>query len=200
MKSFDGRIGKKLPKQIVSDLRFFSFYIGNESLLLPINDLSVIYKKSNALGHVFAIKLFGNYDKYGKLGNYSEGKYSLKEMVLSLNKKESYELPAEMSNVQNDLNWRSVIVRFMLDFGNGKIDAEPVKKLRADYRSDIIDYGNSMEMLTTIFTNTLRMDNDFNVINEDWIRYRASQFIRSYHDETFRVIPSFKYWEQTLWL
>ncbi len=198
-KPFDARIGKRLPTQITSNLRFFGYYIGNETLLLPDKtDMSIVYEPSNAIGELYMLKVFGTYNT-----NFSYIKKSVlspKTYIQSLHSKSSLELPLNNSEVKNGTEWRHAIVRFMLDLGNRNLGTSPLINYTQDYCLDVIDNGNSMEMITAIFCNTLRMDKQFNIINENWVRHRTSQYIRRLKDDTYAALPKFKEWEMMLWL
>ncbi|MFT3793099.1 hypothetical protein [Flavobacterium sp.] len=199
MKPFDARKGKKLSHDITADLRFFGYYIGNETLLLPSEqDMTFVYEQSEALGHLFGIKLFGSYEADGNHREQTTTDNPILEYAKSHNQKPM--LPFSIKEIRESKNWRAVITRFMLDLGNRKLDTIPLKDYQSDYADEVIDYGNSMEMLTAIFCNVLRMDNENNVINEDWARHRASQYIRSFKDESYAAKPRFKTWETWLWL
>lgn len=205
MKSFDARKGRKLPKSIVGDLRFFAYYIGNQTLLLPHEtDISLLYEKSSALGDLFRVELFNRYDYKGTVQMPSKNKSNLSkhDYVKALNKGNVAKLnfPVSLKVVKKDQNWRSAIVRFMLGFGQRVLDTEPLADWEEDYAEDVLDYGNSMEMLTAIYCNVLRMDKNYNVINESWARHRASQYIRLCVDESYKSKPPLKEWETTLWI
>ncbi len=204
IKPFDARKGKRLPKEITSNLRFFGFFIGNQTLLMPDNtDISLIFEPSNALGELYLIKLFGKYDvdfSYDDQRLEKGENLSSKTYIQALNHKSPLKLPLSVNQLKNGTDWRYAIVRFMLDLGNRNLTTAPLVNIKHDYCDDVIDYGNSMEMITAIFCNTLRMDNQFNVINEEWVRYRTSQYIRMLNDDTYKVFPPFKEWEMMLWL
>lgn len=108
--------------------------------------------------------------------------------------------PFTQAQIQKGKNWRAVITRFMIDLGNRNLQTIPLKNYKKDYADDLIDYGNSMEMLTAIFCNVLRMDAAYNVTNEEWARHRTSQYIRSFNDASYKVKPPFKEWEMMLWV
>lgn len=207
--SFDGRKGKRLSREIVSDLRFFGFYIGNESLenIFPdIRNMSIVFEPSDALGNLYAFRLFRDYDKKGERSGNTDlpGSYTMiAEYINCLNNNQpvTFSFPFTKQELTDPKDWRAVLARFMLDFGNRKLDTVPLKDFDGeDYAYDIIDYGSGLELLTAIFCNILRMDKAFNVINEEWCRHRASQYIRAHHDDAYRIEPPLKEWETTLWL
>ena len=203
METFDGRKGKKLPHEITGDLRFFGYFTGNDTLLINYGEsIDMIYEKSDGLGNVFGITLFANYDGKGNKPHLDKDYTSISEYIEMLNANDTQDLVLLFTeqHIREDKNWRAAIIRFMRDLGNRKLKTIPLKGYRKDYRDDVIDYGGSMEMLTAIFCNVLRMDSDQNVINEEWARYRASQYIRSWKDNSYKVVPRWKEWEMWLWM
>ncbi|MGC4041827.1 MAG: hypothetical protein QM710_13860 [Flavobacterium sp.] len=176
------------------------------TLLLPAYEdgISIIFEKSDALGNIFGIKLFNTYDEKANYLEYSnENSLSILEYVKMLNDKrpvKNITFPFTKTQIENGMNWRNVITRFMTDLGNRGLQTIPLKSLENDYTEGLIDYGNSMEMLTAVFCNTLRMDKDYKVINEEWARYRASQYIRLFNDTSYKEKPAFKAWETMLWV
>lgn len=200
IKPFDARIGKRLPKKIVSDLRFFGYYIGNESLLLPDKlDMSIVHEPSNAIGELYMLKLFGTYNTNFSY-NQKNSEISFKTYLQSLHSKSSVELPLNKDEVKYGLDWRHAIVRFMLDLGNRNLNTIPLVDHKEDYCLGVINNGNSMEMITAIFCNTLRMGKNYNIINENWVRHRTSQYLRLLNDDAYVESPTFKKWEMMLWV
>jgi hypothetical protein len=69
---------------------------------------------------------------------------------------------------------------------------------------DGIDYGcifaepSALEQTYAIFTNVLELDAAGLVLNAKAAEHRAAQFIRSYVDRGYEVIPSFEDWEVAL--
>lgn len=207
MEVFNGRKGKRLRKELVGDIRFFAYYIGNETLLHYIDkfDLSVLQDDpSDALGNLFGIKLFSYYDKKGnrRLREDVEEFISIKDYIFALEAGDTgpFKFIFTEEQLADPDDWRSVVVRFMRDVGNHRVNTEPLQGLNLDLGWGLIDEGNAMERMTAIFTNVLRMDQNFRVINEDWCRYRASQYIRRHYDVEYEVIPEFKEWEMMLWM
>lgn len=209
MEPFDGRKGKKLSKEIVSDFRFFGYYIGNETLehSLPGKiDTSIVFEQSDALGNLYAIRLFRQYDKQGK--HTAPGERPNASVItvnylkcLHNNDLTGFEFPFTKEELADKHDWRAVLSRFMLDVGNRTLDTIPLKDFDCeDYGDGMIDDGGSMERMTAIFCNILRMDQNNHVINEEWCRYRASQFIRACNDESYQIKPPLKDWETMLWL
>lgn len=211
MKPFDARKGKRLSYEIVGHMRFFGFYIGNDTLLIQDDiDLDIIYEKSEHLGMIYALELFtyfyknANYNESIDYNTKTPNLYiSVKDYITSTYQKKEISLdkfPFTKEQLQTDKNWRSVIARFFMDFGLRNLDTLPLQDFKEDYAEDFLDYmGSPLEFLTAIVCNIIRFDKNYNVINEEWVRYRASQYIRSYNDVTYKVIPAFKIWETSLW-
>ena len=204
MKSFDSRKGQRLPYNIVADMRFFGFYVGNDSLLIQ-HDMSVdiVYEASEHLGMLYAIELFGSYNKDGSCNKKQKQNFiSVKEYIQSVqnNNNLAKNFSFTKQELQTDKNWRSVIARFFMDFGLRKLNTIPLKDFDEDYASCFLDYmGSPLELLTALVCNIVRFDKNYNVINEEWVRYRASQMIRYYNDDDYKVKPPFKIWETSLW-
>ena len=169
-----------------------------------IDVVDIVYEKSEYLGILYALELFNNYDKdvSGNRGN-KKNFISTKEYITSLYQKAkipSNKFPFTKNELQESKNWRNAIARFFMDFGLRKLDTIPLKNFEKDYADYFLDYaGSPLELLTALVCNIIRLDKNYDVINEEWIRYRASQMIRSYNDDSYTVIPRFKAWETSLW-
>ena len=212
MKPFDGRTGKRLPKRIVGDLRFFGFYIGNGTLLAGTNwgaktDIDIICEPSEALGNVFALTLFRNYDFAGnsqqngeQIGVDKSSTQLIGEYIEALKLQSDFPLEQLTLNSSDDRNWRDAIVRFFGELGQRKLTTVPLKEIEEDYADWILYEGGYLERLVAIFCNVLRFDQEYNVMNEAWARFRASQYIRIVIDDAYQVKPPFKEWETTLWM
>ncbi|MFK7906442.1 MAG: hypothetical protein AB8B69_15030 [Chitinophagales bacterium] len=219
MKPFDGRIGKRLPYETVGDMRFFAFYIGNGTILTGTKwdaeyNIDIILEPSDVLGNIFALELFRNKGIEGgrknnskKLGTNLSSSELIGEYIQSLNNKSQFSIFLNKLQSENRKNWRDVVVRFFKDLGNRNLQTTPLinyksvdKEEKDDYALWIISEGDYLEKTTAIFCNILRMDKEFNVINEEWARHRISQYIRKVNDDSYKVIPRFKEWERTLWM
>jgi hypothetical protein len=203
MKPFDGRKGKRLSYETVADMRFFGFYIGNDTLFVQELGLDIVYEKSEHLGMIYALQLFKGYGEDGTDNEKSRQKsISIKDYIKSVYQNVEIlpdKLPFTKQQLQTDKNWRSVIARFFMDFGLRTLNTFPLQDFKEDYAEDIIDYGGHLERLTAIICNIIRFDENYNVINEEWTCYRTSQYIRAINDENYKVIPAFKIWETSLW-
>jgi hypothetical protein len=85
----------------------------------------------------------------------------------------------------NDLTYRRLNTLLLKDF-------------KEDYADGLIDYGSGLEMTTAIFCNVLRMNAQYNIINEAWCRHRTSQYVRAFSDDDYKVDPPFRLWETML--
>lgn len=68
-----------------------------------------------------------------------------------------------------------------------------------DYISEMQEESSFIEQAFAIFMNNLELDSAGNVLNYKYSENRASQYIRSYFDESYEVNPPFEYWETELY-
>jgi hypothetical protein len=88
-------------------------------------------------------------------------------------------------------------VRFFAFFlANGTVDMELLDDI--DYRSALMQFGSPLEMVFTIFTNVLEVDEAGQVTNADLAQQRAAQWIRHYCDPSYEIDPPFQRWETEL--
>ncbi|HEY7278427.1 MAG TPA: hypothetical protein VH594_20835 [Trebonia sp.] len=88
-------------------------------------------------------------------------------------------------------------LRFFAFFlANGTIDMDLLEGI--DYRPALMQFGSALEMVFTIFTNVLEIDEEGRVINADLAQERAAQWIRRYCDPSYHVEPPFEPWETEL--
>lgn len=90
---------------------------------------------------------------------------------------------------------RSSLRFFAFYLANGTLDMELLDDI--DYRPALVDFGSTLEMVFTIYTNVLEIDEDGQVDDGD-AQYRAAQWIRRYCDPTYVVDPPFEEWETRL--
>lgn len=74
------------------------------------------------------------------------------------------------------------------------------------YMLEDIEYLNlygedpsAIEMAFAIFANVLEMNSEGEVLNFTYAQKRATDYIKSYCDSSFKVIPPFEAWEQELY-
>lgn len=201
-----------LPHSTVGSLRFFAFFIGNETLLANTKwgvnyPLDPIFEPSEVLGNIMAINLFCNYgeepkyqDNRAQWGFSKSSKVLMGEYLQSL--QEQTRAPIDFSKLRtpDDNNWRDVVVRFFRDLGKRTLETTALEGLGEDYGEDIIQEGSYLEQTAAIFGNVLQMDEQYRVVNEEWARHRASQYIRYILEEDYEVVPAFEEWELCLWM
>ena len=68
-----------------------------------------------------------------------------------------------------------------------------------DYISEMQEESSFIEQAFVIFMNNLELDSAGNVLNYKYSEKRASQYIRSYFDSDYKVIPPFEEWETELY-
>ena len=62
-------------------------------------------------------------------------------------------------------------------------------------------YGNepgAFEQVFAIYANVIEMDENGNVLNAKYAEKRSTEFLRSYLDPNYEVIPPFEDWEMAL--
>jgi hypothetical protein len=68
-----------------------------------------------------------------------------------------------------------------------------------DYLSLYGDEPSAIEQAHAIFANVLEFDEQGTVTNNDYATHRATQYIRSYLDDTYQEEPPFAGWELRLY-
>jgi len=79
---------------------------------------------------------------------------------------------------------------------NGTL-SEPLLK-QIDYKC-IFEEPSALEMAYAIYANVLEFDENGQVLNAKHAERRAAQYIRSYMDSDYEVIPPFEDWEIALY-
>lgn len=62
-------------------------------------------------------------------------------------------------------------------------------------------YGNepsAIEQVFAIYANVIELDDDGNVVNAKYAEKRATDYLRSYIDRSFKVEPPYEDWETEL--
>jgi hypothetical protein len=67
------------------------------------------------------------------------------------------------------------------------------------YRQAMLEGPSLMEQAYAIFANVIEFDESGSPINAKYAEYRAAQYIRSYCDQQYKVVPPFETWEQELY-
>ncbi|GGK61953.1 hypothetical protein Ppa06_60840 [Planomonospora parontospora subsp. parontospora] len=91
---------------------------------------------------------------------------------------------------------RASLRLFAFYLANGTIDMELLEDI--DYRPALMEFGSPLEMVFTIFTNVLEVDENGMVTNEGDAQRRAAQWIRHHCDPSYEVDPPFQPWETEL--
>lgn len=99
-----------------------------------------------------------------------------------------------MTRLPEDL--RASLRFFAFFLANGTVDVDLLDGI--DYRPALMRYGSPLEMVFTIFTNVLEVDETGQVTNAGDAAFRTAQWIRRYCDPTYEVDPPFAQWETEL--
>ncbi|GAA2036151.1 hypothetical protein GCM10009839_41270 [Catenulispora yoronensis] len=99
-----------------------------------------------------------------------------------------------MSRLPDDV--RASLRFFAFFLANGTVDMDLLDGI--DYRQALMQDGSALEMVVTIFTNILDVDEAGLVTNADLAQDRAAQWIRRYCDPSYVVDPPFEPWEVEL--
>ncbi|MFD9221724.1 hypothetical protein ACFWDI_17345 [Streptomyces sp. NPDC060064] len=99
-----------------------------------------------------------------------------------------------MSKIPRDV--RASIRHFAFTLANGTLDIPLLGDI--DYRPDLVTMGSELEMVFTIFTNLLEVDQEGRVTNYDQAAHRAAEWIRGYCDPSYEEQPPFAEWETEL--
>lgn len=81
---------------------------------------------------------------------------------------------------------RGAIARFSLWVANGSVGHPLLESV--DY-SEVLQEPSAMEMLYTVFTNNLELDEDGAPLNAGYCEERAAQWLRRYCDPNYVVAP-----------
>jgi hypothetical protein len=99
-----------------------------------------------------------------------------------------------MSRLPEDV--RASLRFFAFFLANGTVDMDLLEDV--DYRPALMQFGSALEMVFTIFTNVLEVDEEGKVTNAGLATERAAQWIRRYCDPSYQVEPPFEPWETEL--
>lgn len=88
---------------------------------------------------------------------------------------------------------RGVIARFSLWIANGSVGYPILNGI--DY-SEVLTEPSAMEMVYTVFTNNLVLDDTGAPLNARYCEERAAQWLRRYCDRNYQVEPPFEEFEQ----
>lgn len=88
---------------------------------------------------------------------------------------------------------RGAVRQFAYWFAHGTIGMPLLEGI--DYHSDLKEESSFAETAFTIFMNNLEYDDENGVANYKHSEMRAAQYIRSYFDSSYKVVPAFEDWE-----
>ncbi len=87
--------------------------------------------------------------------------------------------------------------QFSLWFAKGSLGYPLLNGI--DYTGEALKEESSFaEQAFAVFMNNLEIDENGNVLNYKYSENRAAQYIRSYFDQDYTVIPPFECWEVAL--
>lgn len=88
--------------------------------------------------------------------------------------------------------------QFSMWFAKGTIGYPLLEGI--DYTGEILKEESSFaEQAFAIFMNNLELDEDGSVTNYKYCEQRAAQYVRSYFDKDYVVLPPFALWECELY-
>jgi hypothetical protein len=64
-----------------------------------------------------------------------------------------------------------------------------------DYRPVLFAEPSAMEQMYAIFANVIELDDDGSVLNAKYAERRAAQWLRSYIDRSYQIVPPLEVWE-----
>lgn len=64
-----------------------------------------------------------------------------------------------------------------------------------DYSDLLSEEPSALELTYAIFANVIEMDDKGTVLNAKYAEHRAAQWLRSYCDPNYEVVPPFEDWE-----
>ncbi|MBR7838862.1 hypothetical protein KDL01_36685 [Actinospica durhamensis] len=99
-----------------------------------------------------------------------------------------------MTRLSEDV--RASLRFFAFYLANGTLDMDLLENI--DYRPALMQYGSTLEMVFTIYTNVLEIDEAGQAVNAGEAQDRAAQWIRHYCDPSYQVDPPFEPWETKL--
>lgn len=67
-----------------------------------------------------------------------------------------------------------------------------------DYISLYGEEPSAIEQVFAIYANVIELDNEDQVLNAKYAEKRATDYLRSYCDPAFKVIPAYEDWELAL--
>ncbi|GAA2113458.1 DUF7677 family protein [Actinomadura alba] len=199
---------RPLPPGTRSDLRFFAFYLGNGTLLLPaygaddpVDELDyteIVTRYDDTIGRLFAILLDGYHRPPDDRDLASLAPYDRVEAWLAAQCDPARHEPpsltdAELALAGFDEGWKDATVAFGRRLGRGTLVPDVLDGL--DYVPDLFKGGSLPEAVVMVFANVLRIGSDGTPVNAGHAERRAAQWLRRYLEHDYRVDPPFEHWE-----
>ncbi len=194
---------RELPPSLRTDLRFFAFYVGNGTVMLPdvagveLDYLDALGSRGPLLGGVFAVwanvtVLEGSDVLPGRLPQTRAAAWLRQQIEPDYVVDPPFD-PRELAADGAGAGWAAEVIRFARDLGEGTLEPSILGDL--DYVPALTGAGygagSELEMLFAIFGNVLRVDEDGCVTNAAHARLRAAQHVRTMVDDDYRPEPSF---------
>lgn len=189
-----------IDEKVRADSRLFAYMLGNSTLLPRNKGINLEYdgfllSDNSAIGKVFAV--FANNRRkemsdsnINSIGRAAE--WIVHECI------PEYVIDPPIALWELLIEDRSgdvfeALKIFGLAFGRIELPHNIIHNV--DYLSVLFDGGSFLEETVTIFVNNLIVDKEGRVVNHEEATRRASQYIRSYMDSEYQVLPPFKEWE-----
>lgn len=186
-------------------LREFAFYIGNDTLNYFADNAEEfeydeqLNKSDPLLAILFTIYL-NNYSarKQGQTTSSPEHRAAgyLAGHCLPNYTIEPPLAPWELNTQHHANSVVGAIITFATAIGHGQLMPELLANVA--YQAIIVEYGSFLEQVFAIFTNCIVLDDKGKVTNYVRAEWRASQYIRSYCDQDYQIVPPFEDWEMEL--
>jgi hypothetical protein len=195
--------GRQLGAGIRTDLRFFAYYLGNQTLLLPRYSTDLHYEDAvirgdDTVGRLFAIVL-SDYrralddDDLVRIAHHDRAQAWLAAQCDPLN----FEAP-ELTGAEQRLSgfdepWKDAVVDFARKVGRGTLAPEVVQG--EEYVSGLAEGGSFLESIVAVYANVLRVDGSGRPTNADHAERRAAWRLRLWFDPDHPGDPPLQEWE-----
>ena len=196
-----------LPANLRSELRFFAYYLGNGTLLLPAYDIDLDYagvvtRGDDTIGRLFALLLTDSYHELNGAEQVHQASYDrVRAWLAAQCDPTAYAAPA-LAAPERDLAgfaqpWKDAVVDFGRKLGRAALCPDVLDGYV--YLPDLFENGGSwLEAVVTVYANVLRVDAGGRPTNAAHAERRAAQMLRAYFDHDFDVVPPFEEWEREL--
>ena len=191
----------QLPEMLRSDLRFFAFFVGNNTLCYSAPDAGAwrydawLEQPGPLLGRIFAIYI-SNYLHQDSGNPAKRAAQYLASVCVADYVLEPALAPWELGADHVAGSAAAAIINFTDQLGRGQL--APGLLTSTNYWAALFEFGSVLEQIMAIFINVLLLDDHERVINDDWAQTRAAQYIRSYCDSTYTITPPLDDWETEL--